>query len=82
MLASVVPQHILLVLAKVVAVGVWTCVRPGRWHHGINPLLEVELGQVVLLLPVLVLRIRHKTADLALVPTHTYTRLLELFVHL
>ena len=82
MLASVVPQHILLVLAKVTAFGVRTSIGPGRRHHGIDPLLEVELGQMVLLLPVLVLRVRHKAADLALVPTHTHTRLLELFVHL
>ena len=79
-LAGVVPQHVLLVLAKVVALKVRTSVRPGGRHHRVDPLLEVELGKVVLLLPVLVLRVRHEPADLALVSRHTHARLFELLV--
>ena len=82
MLASVVPQHVLLVLAKIVAVKVWTRVRSCGRHHCINPLLEMELGQMILLLPVLVLGVRHKATDLALIPAHIYACFLELLVHL
>ena len=79
-LAGVVPQHVLLVLAKVVALEVRASVRPGGRHHRVDPLLEVELGEVVLLLPVLVLRVRHEPADLALVSRHAHARLFELLV--
>ena len=42
----------------------------------------MELGQMILLLPVLVLGVRHKATDLALIPAHIYACFLELFVHL
>jgi len=80
--SSVVSQHILLVLAQVITVRVRTGVRPTGRHHRVNPLLEMELGKVVLFLPVLVLGVRYKAADLALIPCSHKTRLLELLVGL
>ena len=69
MLAGIMAEDVLFVLAEVLAFIGWTSIRPSSRQHRIDPFLEVEFCQMVLLLPVLVLGVRHKPANLTTIAT-------------
>ena len=80
MFANVMSQHALPVLTGVVTIRTEEGLLGVLGNDDLEPAGVVPLGHVVLLLPVLVLRVRHKPADLALVSRHTHARLFELLV--
>ena len=70
MLPSEVSRHVLLVLANISTPtihlsNIGTLIRIALRNDSVQPLLEVNLGNVVLLLPVLVLGVGDEAADVA-----------------